>query len=55
MILQQEIETKAAHRDWLLKLASMAEPATAEVFRQQAREISKQLKQAQERADHVHA
>ena len=51
MILQSEIETKTQHRDWLLKLAAMAEPATAENFRQQARDISKELKQAHQRAE----
>lgn len=52
MIFAWEIPARERHRDWLLKLASVAEPATAELYRKEAREISRAIKEAKR---NVHA
>lgn len=44
-----EIPARERHRDWLLKLASVAEPATAELYRKEAHDLSRAIKQARER------
>lgn len=50
LIFQWEIEHKERHRDWLLRMAAVAEPATADLFRREAHGLSRAIKQARERA-----
>ena len=55
LIFQHELPHAVRHRDWLLKLASVADPFAAEAFRLEAASLSLRIKQARERADNVHA
>lgn len=48
-ILQCEIAGRERHRDWLLRVAARADPATADLFRREAHDLSRAIKQARER------
>jgi len=48
-ILQCEIAGRGRHRDWLLRVAAVADPATADLFRREAHDLGRAIKQARER------